>query len=85
MHVLWPSDEITELWGVRAACPYGYHGETRERVAIFLDERKARDYVKAAFLRKPGVHGAFRSGTVLRGYDGYEIEAVEGVPVDPEI
>ena len=85
MHVLWHTEEITELYGVTKACRYGYHGESRERVAIFLDERKASAYVKAALLKKPGESGAFKAGTVLRGYDSYEIEAVEGVPVDPEI
>lgn len=85
MHVLWPTEEITELYGVTKACRYGYYGETRERVAIFLEERKASAYVKAALLKKPGESGAFRKGTVLRGFDGYEIESVEGVPVDPVI
>jgi len=85
MHVLWPTEEITELYGIRKACPYGYYGETRARVAIFLEERKATEYVKTALLKKAGEHGAFRAGTVLRGYDGYEIESVEGVPVDPKI
>tara|TARA_Y100000310_G_C20522502_1_gene734370 strand:- start:782 stop:1039 length:258 start_codon:yes stop_codon:yes gene_type:complete len=85
MHVLWPTDTVVELWGIRAKCPYGYYEETKERVAIFLEERKAVAYVKAALLKKPGKHGAFKAGTVLRGYDGYDYESVEGVPVDPEI
>ena len=85
MHVLWPTEEITELYGVTKACRYGYHGEFRERGAIFLEGQKAAAYVKAALLKKAGAHGAFKAGTVLRGYDGYEIESVEGVPVDPKI
>jgi len=85
MHVLWPTETVIELWGIRAKCPYGEYEETKEKVAIFLDEGKCGAYVKAALLKKPGKYGAFKVGTVLRGYDGCEVEEVEGVPVDPVI
>ena len=85
MHVLWPTDTVVELWGITAKCRYGYYEESKKKVAIFLEERKAMAYVKAALLKKPGTHGAFKAGTVLRGFDAYEVVEVDGVPVDPAI
>ena len=81
------------LYGTRIEYEYGYDGDgevliqIRELVATFDKEQDAQDYVKNSTLAaadKPyfraGVHSGkfrYRKGSLLRYYEGYEIDELE--------
>ena len=74
------SEEIFELWAVYR--PFKEKEHT-QRVAIFLSEESAGDYLHRSRLKKSTRDSAFRATSLLHGAQEAFIESPEPVPVEP--
>jgi len=71
-----------ELWAHRR--PFK-QDEVHEKVAIFLSEASAVDYIERSRLKKPTSESAFRVGSLLHGAHDAWVEEAEDLPVEPRL